>query len=359
MIESERETLWGRLCAAGLAEGAVPAPGEAPTPWAVRLMLGFAGWLGAMFLLGFIGAAFAFVFRDEGAALPLGLVCCGAAYAIFRAVPRNAFVAQFGFAVSLAGQALVAFGLLQALGWRHHIQFYFAAALFQGLLALALPNFLHRVWCTFTACVALQLGCAALGAYGLPTALAAAGTLLVWLNELSLVRQRAFWLPIGYGFALALLHLDSSLIWGHELNQLLLSSGTPHPLRLLFWVGPAAVSVLFLFAAARLLDQAGVDPSSGTYRGLLGIAGLLALFGLAAPGICASLLVLLLGFAAASRTLMGLGILACGGYLAHFYYQLDLSLLTKSLVLLGSGALLLGARLGLGRLWSAEGNGHA
>ena len=48
------------------------AAGEARAPWYVRVMLGIAGWIGAMFLLGFVGAGFAFVMRSSGAMFVVG-----------------------------------------------------------------------------------------------------------------------------------------------------------------------------------------------------------------------------------------------------------------------------------------------
>src|SRR5438067_203119 len=82
-----RQELWTRLSETGLVSGEMPVAVESKSPWPVRLMLGIAGWLGALFLLGFAGAAFALLFRSAQAALPVGLICCAAAYVIFRALP--------------------------------------------------------------------------------------------------------------------------------------------------------------------------------------------------------------------------------------------------------------------------------
>ena len=112
-----RDELWRRLSEAGLVSGDLPVAAGSHSPWPVRVMLGIAGWIGALFLLGFAGAAFAAIFRSAEAALPAGAVCCIAAFAIFRAMPGNDFVDQFGFAISLAGQALLLVGLFKL--WNH------------------------------------------------------------------------------------------------------------------------------------------------------------------------------------------------------------------------------------------------
>ena len=63
-------------------------------------------------------------------------------------------------------------------------------------------------------------------------------------------------------------------------------------------------------------------------------------------------LVITLGFASAQRALMGLGLVGFAFYLWHFYYQLDLTFLAKSMVLAGTGVVLLGLRWVIGRVWA-------
>ena len=62
MSATPRDALWAQLRDGGLVEGDLPEVGDARAPWFVRVMLGIAGWIGALFLLGFVGAGFAFVF---------------------------------------------------------------------------------------------------------------------------------------------------------------------------------------------------------------------------------------------------------------------------------------------------------
>src|SRR5262249_27067919 len=111
MSSVTRAAIWDRLSKASLVEGTMPEAGEAASPWFIPVRIGFAGWLGALFLLGFVGAAFAFVFKSASAALFMGACACAAAIAIFRAAPKSDFMAQFGLAVSFAGQALILFGM--------------------------------------------------------------------------------------------------------------------------------------------------------------------------------------------------------------------------------------------------------
>jgi len=79
MSAAEVQALWLRLREAGLVEGEAPPPGAAPTPWFVRAMLGVAGWIGAVFLLLFVGLAFESVVDSAAASFVVGLAACAAA----------------------------------------------------------------------------------------------------------------------------------------------------------------------------------------------------------------------------------------------------------------------------------------
>ncbi|MDH5577316.1 MAG: DUF4401 domain-containing protein, partial [Betaproteobacteria bacterium] len=111
MNTAGRESLWGRLRAAALVEGDVPPPDTARSPWYVCVMLGVAGWIGALFMIGFLGVGFEFVFKNTTVTFVTGAAVCAGAAVLFRANPHGNFTGQFGLAVSLAGQALMIYAL--------------------------------------------------------------------------------------------------------------------------------------------------------------------------------------------------------------------------------------------------------
>ncbi len=338
-----REELWTRLSQAGLVDGEIPATGEPQSPWPVRVMLGIAGWVGALFLLGFAGAAFALIFRSAQAALPAGAICCVAAYAIFRAMPSNDFVAQFGFAISLAGQTLLLVGFANLAGSRPTAATFLLMAAVEAALAIAVPNYIHRVFTTLAANFCLFIAAAILGAPALATIVAAVGASLIWLNQVRMAKRPTLWEPVGYGFAIALLHLDGSMMIGPEFWRMLLPHGGSLSHALL-WSGPVAAGLVFLYVVWQLRERAGVEAASPGGIFTIAAAVVLALCGLGAPGVSAAILVLVLGFANSNRVLMGLGLLAFAGYLSHFYYQLSSTLLVKSMVLAATGVALLALR---------------
>ena len=145
MSTMTRAELWERLQKAALVEGGMPEAGDASSPWFIRVMLGFAGWLGALFLLGFVGAAFAFVIKSATAMVVVGAGACAVSVAIFRAAPKSDFVAQFGLAVSFAGQVLMLMGMSQWFREFGPRQFAWCFLLQEAALFVLIPNFLHRV----------------------------------------------------------------------------------------------------------------------------------------------------------------------------------------------------------------------
>jgi hypothetical protein len=348
-----RDELWKRLSEAGLVSGDLPVAAESQSPWPVRAMLGIAGWVGALFLLGFAGVAFAMLFRSAEAALPAGAICCLAAYGIFRATPRNDFFAQFGFAVSLAGQGLLMVGLAHLAGDRPDSVTFLLMAAVEAALALAIPNYIHRVFTTVAANFCLFIAAAITGVPALATVVAAIGVAVIWLNQIRMAERPSLWQPLGYGFAIALLHLDGSLMIGPEFWTMLLPRDAPAP-HFVLWAGPVVAGLVFVYVVWQLRERAGVEPDSPGGIVTVAAAIVVALCGLAAPGISAAILVLALGFANGSRVLMGLGLLSFGGYLSHFYYQLSSTLLVKSMVLAATGTALLGLRWIIERFPRAE-----
>src|SRR5439155_21521941 len=140
------QQLWSKLASAGLTLGNRPEAREAHQPGYVRVMLGIAGFMAAVFLLGFVGVGLAFVLESKIASLAVGFMMIAAAYAVFRAAPHSDFGSMFALAVSFTGQALVVYGVWGMLNERS-AQPWVAIAVIEAILAPAMPNFIHRgVW---------------------------------------------------------------------------------------------------------------------------------------------------------------------------------------------------------------------
>lgn len=328
MSNADSMALWTQLKQAGFVEGELPIESDVTTPWYVRTMLGFAGWIGAVFLLGFVGVGFAFVVKSVIAALIVGALLCGAAVFIFRINPNSDFASQFAFAMSLAGQVLILVGLFR--GFPSQINTITLLMVFvQAILFFLLPSFLHRVWAATTGIVAAVMLLNSFGLYAYTQGLLIAAFSWVWLNEFNFAQRGSLIRALGYGCALA-------SILSSQLN---------------FWIGAALIGVTLIFVVVKLLAREGVAATSRPGGAALAAATLIALLSFKAPGIGLTLIILLVGYAHGNRVLAGLGIFSMLAYLSHYYYILDISLLQKSMLLMGSGIILLAARVALKRGW--------
>jgi hypothetical protein len=353
------ETLWNRLKAEGLVEGDLPERERAASPWFVRVMLGIAGWIGALFLIAFVGVAFASIMEDGGTALAVGAACCAGAYGLLRSFDGNDFAEQFGLVVSLVGQALIVVGLAQYL-MPADPPLYFAIAAVEAALALAVPNFLHRVLTSGAAAIALALGVNQLELHGLAAPLLSVGLAFVWLEPGRWAAKGRIWRPVGYGLVLALLLVETFRLFGAGWLLGLRDEasgwfGLYGPL-----LGRGLTAATLVYVAIALSRREGRGSRISALA--LGVAILVALLSLTAPGLASALLILLLGFAAGSRILAALGILSLLGFVAHFYYSLHATLLEKSGILAVTGLGLLATHFALRRLLPAVGEedpGHA
>jgi hypothetical protein len=314
-------------------------------------MLGVAGWIGALFLLGFAGAVLAFLFRDAVAGIAGGLACCVAAYALLRAYPRNDFPVQFALALSLAGQVLFVIGVMEG-AWERdasRVARLLVVALFEAGLALAMPLFIHRVWSAWAAVTALAMAMGELSMGVVVPALVSAGAATVWLREFAWGRHTSLLRSVGYGLSLALLQFQGLAAWGLGSDLANLSGRRTASSDIV--LSAALVGVVLVFVAWRLLVREQVRVPSRLAFAAIAAAVLLALIGVRMPGLAAAAMLAVLGFANGNRVLLGLGLLGLVTFVSSYYYRLDVTLLAKSGYLAAAGVALLVVRQALVRLF--------
>lgn len=335
MTSSDVQPLWDHLLEAGVVAGD-PPPAARPSPWFVRVMSALCGWIGAVCLLLFAALGFRDILDSAAALFAVGAAACGAAAALFRAKPDSDFAAQFGLALSLAGQGLVLLALVREVKSLGAVAL--TMALFQSVLVAALPNFVHRVWSVWAATTAVVVASAEwqLQAYASgPLALAVA---VVWLNEFRFPRHGSVLRAAGYGLTLG---LASAVVAAAE------STARAHPRYA--WAGGTLSGLALLWSVRHLLLREAVNPVSAAGLRIVAAASVLALAAVKAPGLAPAVLVLLLGFANGNRVLAAAGLLGLLAYTSFYYYSLELTLLQKSVVMAGTGAALLLMRLQLPR----------
>jgi hypothetical protein len=281
---------------------------------------------------------------NVAALLFLGLLACATAFGIFRWLGSSDFGAQFALSVSMAGQGLVIFGLIDAFN-TDTAAIGFIIFIFQALLALLIPEPIHRVLTSWSALLALTFALIRLDLQAFASGLVAVGFVIIWSHETCWARYGNRWRPIGYGFALALLQIETLHFFGAELRDLWSHTQPDWLVLHAQMIATGCVTLAFLWVVKQLLDKETISLSSPAGTIAIIAALLLGALSFVAQGMATALLILLLGFATSNRILIGLGLLALAGFMSHYYYQLQHTLLFKSMVLALSGIVLLTVRL--------------
>jgi hypothetical protein len=273
--------------------------------------------MAALFFLGLLGAIHVI---QHGTEIPIGMILLVAAVALHRAVPST-FLNQIALAFLIAGQVLI---LGRILGETRG-ELLAVLPVFLILLAILYPLYPTRGQRFLTMIIGQAVLLAAnfwRAPWQADMMVLLWGPVMVFLYLGPLLTQR--WLDLarmaGLGFACWLL----ALLSGHQ--------GWDHGL------SRVGLIVLTLVAFRLLLERSGRFSPAVQLCAL----GLLVAFGaITSPGLLGSVLLLGLGFGLRDRYLRYLGLSLLVIFLIHFYYSLTATLMAKSLILVGSGLLLL------------------
>jgi uncharacterized membrane protein len=320
------DSIFGQLHAEGLA--ASPTPPEASashaSSWHIRVLVGFGGWLAGVFLAGFFGTMFTLLFRDAGPQFVLGIALCGVAALLYRRAEGDV-IEQFALAISMCGQVFLALAIMQAM--KHADQAAFLVAAVQALLVVVMKNTLHRLISTLFAAAALYYALDTAHLVGLGAFLVALPAAVLWARESAwrASRHAEIFLAVTWGLSLALLFWATP---AHGLDSFRRLQMIPEALG---YGAGLATFVMLASSGARAAWRAAA---------LAGV-GLLAWLAKDVPGLIAATLLLCAGFRAGSPGLLGIAAVGGVGYLSAYYYQLDRTLLERSLSLAMTGAALL------------------
>ncbi|MEQ8207208.1 MAG: DUF4401 domain-containing protein [Woeseia sp.] len=323
-------------------------------PWYIRTMVAVGAWLASLLLIGFV-AGFTMAF-DGGYAL-VGVVFIFAAIFVRRKNDSD-FLVQASLAVSLAGQALLSWGVVDALGSTNLEIALFLAIVLSTVMFVIFPDRIHRVLMVLFAATSMT------------------GLLYLWkLNAVVPV--------MGPMLAAAAVYLDgqqSRLMaknLGHYvrpmINGLVLSAFGVLLLSTVYilpeldtvepqiyprpWISTVLFGAIMLGVGARIVASFA-DSISRANR--LAIALLLvAVIGASwfAPGLMLALIVVMLGAASGHKAFIGAGIAFFVVFLATYFYGIEVTLKTKSLTLVATGAIILLARWMILRMVQADNQG--
>lgn len=347
MIQTD-QAVWQQLSDAGLVKPAERPDIAVPAPWYVKALLAISGWLSALFGFAFIGLTAGLLLESPVFSLIVGLALVVTAIFISR-IDGNEFVDNLGLIVSLVGQALFVWGLV-TYDDAENLNFVIGAiSALYAVLILATGSYLHRVVfsiflvCTvFTWIVTNRLPAMNIMLFLLPIA-------WLWLNEFRWPARASLVRAIAYGLTIGLITTIAVAGWSQGFLGWLGGIGATGVTESVGFASTTIYKAVAIASLAYVVTQClrnnnrlGTNTTT-----LLSLAGalLFAWVALPAPGVISGAVVLLCGFAASNRVLTGLGIVALLSFMSSYYYQMDTTLLAKSISLATVGAGLLAARL--------------
>lgn len=361
MTDTSHAQLWQKLVQNGLASGEEPGGVEGGAPWYVRTMLGIAGWVGAIFLLGAVFGGFALIADSAFAAGILGAGACCLAIMIYRATQQNDFAEQFAFAISLAGQALMVYSILNGLDLFRNTDVFISKVrlvamvlvALQCILFLLVPNYLHRVWSALIGVGAVVFLFNQYGLYPFTLALTLAMTIWLWLKEFHWAKSGEMLRALGYSMVIVCIShlLTQNHFWEDGRFWQNVFGIQPLGGEIGEWLASACLGFVLIALVFALLKRGSIALGSRIGIASMVLATLVFLIGIQAPGITVGLVIVLLGFSQGNNILTGMGLVTLVVFVSQFYYLLHLTLLHKSIVLFVSGLVLLGVRLILRHFW--------
>jgi len=339
-----RSELWDRLVAAGVVSGAMPERMAAASPWYITTMMAVAAWIASIFLLIFLGLALKDIVSTATGAMTAGAIVCIACAVVMHVARDRIFIGQLAVALSLAGQALIAFGIFDQ-HWRS-AGAWIAFAAVESVLAVAAPNFAHRILTTLAAAWSLRFAFAV--ALVAPLFAPLCAVAFVAADRASRRFAWGGWLPISAGLALAALFTIppsfGEIFWWPGRGPLALDAGTA-------WFAAAFLAAVLVVVVAEPIRHAGLSFTSRTAVVAFATAIAAALAAQPVPGVTVGLIVLIVAYSQGRRALCGLALASMIVALSHYYFALDTTLLAKSAALLATGIVLLAGgfavRLGL------------
>lgn len=321
-------------------------------PWYVRTMVGIGAWLASLLLIGFV-AGFGLA---VGGSTFLGLVLVVAAVLARRQplAAGNDFVIQSTLAVSLAGQALFAWGLADLLPGADFELGCVVVAAVSGAMFVAFPDRVHRVLMVLIAASALTALVYALEANGLVPVL---GPLLAGLLVL-LERRHAALLAAGHGAWLR--PLENGIMLA-AFGCLMLSTiyvlpelGSDFTFYPQPWISTILLGALLLYTGGATFERLAGPLRRNASVLVHALLGLVIAAGWAMPGLLLALVVMLLGVAGGRRDFLTAGIAFLAVFVTAYFYGIETTLLTKSVTLIATGAVILLARWLLLRVLEAS-----
>lgn len=327
----------------------------APSPWFISLLFGFSGVFASLFFIGFLT-----LILDNTGLLDstLALFIIGAILSVIGGflfynarIRHSPFWNSLAFAITLAGQGYIAYALLASeIAEPLNIML---LLLVQLLMTVAIPNFIYRLLsatlalsCLFYLLNYYHLSEISLGLLALITSVThlqrytlAAFIPTKWrMNALEITNA------IGYASAYVLLSVSVYFIaaeYGNSFANFNSLDSYGEAFSYNYYLAQGLLTLASLYAAYLILKRYQVKLRSTAGLLISAAIVLLGIMSIYVSGLLATSLIIIIATANSQRVLLGLGVIALVGYIFWYYYQLDTSLLVKSVSLFVIGIALL------------------
>ena len=319
---------------------AVIANMHAVQPWYIRTMVGFGAWLASLLLIGFVGS---FGFAAKGGFIVVGFGMIVAAATLRKRFDSD-FMVQSTLAVSLAGQALLAYGIADLTAGDDFEGVLMVVVITSTVLFVIFPDRIHRVIMVLFATSSL--------------------TILIYIWELNAIVP--FLGPVATG-ALVLLYkrhpqimasgkgaLVRPLMTGLMLSAfgcLLISTiyvlpelGASYAFYPRPWISTLLLGALFIYLGTDIWPQLITGTQRLATPVIYGLMAVVIAAAWAAPGLLLALIVVMLGAASGNRVFIGAGIAFLAVFISTYFYGIQITMLIKAITLVACGVATLLAR---------------
>lgn len=293
-------------------------------PWYIHALSGIGGLMACLMFLGFLGCTQ--ILESEVVTLVVGAVLV-AGMTGYRAMNRLTpnILTQASLSAHLCGQALCVFALEELMNAQVAAMAYMAIAavtyFFDRTLVMRFLVSMGFVSAASTLCAEWLSDSLALHAIHIGLM---AGVSVIFSGKLPTAGLRRMLLPFGFSCALSLV----VFMLGVNLDV----GDVDEPIMRLTMALPLAALL-----GLALTRAAGWRQKPALWGALVALMLALAV----TSGILTGVLLLVIGFWHMHRSLIVLGAVSLVGFLAQYYYSLEITLLAKSMVLVGSGVVLL------------------
>jgi len=327
----------------------------APSPWFISLLFGFSGVFASLFFIGFLT-----LILDNTGLLDstLALFIIGAILSVIGGflfynarIRHSPFWNSLAFAITLAGQGYIAYALLASeIAEPLSIVLLF---LVQLLMTVVIPNFVYRLLSATLALVCLlyllnyyHLSEVSLGLLALITSVTHLQryTLAVFIPRKWRMNALEIMSAMGYASAYVLLSVSVYFIaaeYGNSFANFNSLDSYGEAFSYNYYLSQGLLTLASLYAAYLILKRYHIKLLSAAGLLISAAIVLLGIMSIYVSGLLATSLIIIIATANSQRVLLGLSVIALVGYIFWYYYQLDTSLLVKSVSLFVIGIALL------------------